>query len=252
MVPSIRSTDRRFAFFHWVLQGEFSQLQRYYQSATTSCCPSCRTSFPSLGSTSVALGCLLLNGRVLRQGLELVTRWLQPGCCRGDDRISQVPGEPRLSVCTCSHPTPAGLLAPDHNGTAAWPLVSEKQRLPREGFRRSIAWLSDSLSTLRRTGYPATTQDSLPVAGQALLDGLSTRKVPTKGFKVVSLHLILLSQALLGTIRFTAALWRFARFIVQSPLPVIYWHLPGISWILGACGYNRRRPEPGSFSRTCR
>jgi hypothetical protein len=32
---------------------------------------------------------------------------------------------------------------------------------------------------------PHTTQDSLPVAGQALLDGLSTRKVPMKGFKVV-------------------------------------------------------------------
>ena len=52
-------------------------------------------------------------------------------------------------------------------------------------FRRSIAWLSDSLSTLRSADYSNTTQDSLPVAGQALLDGLSTRKVPMKGFKVV-------------------------------------------------------------------
>ena len=31
---------------------------------------------------------------------------------------------------------------------------------------------------------PDTTQDSLPVAGQALLDGVLTRKVPMKGFKV--------------------------------------------------------------------
>ena len=31
---------------------------------------------------------------------------------------------------------------------------------------------------------PDTTQDSLPVAGQALLDGVFTRKVPMKGFKV--------------------------------------------------------------------
>ena len=44
----------------------------------------------------------LLDGRVRRQGLELVTRYLRPGCCRGNDRISQVPGEPRISVCTCS------------------------------------------------------------------------------------------------------------------------------------------------------
>ena len=53
------------------------------------------------------------------------------------------------------------------------------------GFRRSIAWLSDSLSTLRSAGYPDPTQDSLPVAGQALLDGVHTRKVSVKGFKVV-------------------------------------------------------------------
>jgi len=32
--------------------------------------------------------------------------------------------------------------------------------------------------------YLATTQNSLPVAGQALPDGISTRKVPLKGFKV--------------------------------------------------------------------
>jgi hypothetical protein len=32
--------------------------------------------------------------------------------------------------------------------------------------------------------YLGTTQDSLPVAGQALLDGLLTRKVPMKGFRV--------------------------------------------------------------------
>ncbi len=76
------------------------------------------------------------------------------------------------------------------HSAAAWPLVEQKQRLPRKVFRRSIAWLSDSLSTLRRTGYPATTQDSLPAAGQALPDGLSTRKVPMKGFRFASLHFI--------------------------------------------------------------
>jgi len=45
----------------------------------------------------------LPDGQVRRRGLELVTRYLRPGCCRGDDRISQVPGELQLSVCTCSH-----------------------------------------------------------------------------------------------------------------------------------------------------
>ncbi len=36
------------------------------------------------------------------------------------------------------------------------------------------------------SSLPPPTQDSLPVAGQALLDGLLTRKIPMKGFKVVS------------------------------------------------------------------
>jgi hypothetical protein len=85
----------------------------------------------------------------------------------------------------CSKPTPAGLIAPDHCGAAAWPLVIAWQGLPRKVFRRSIAWPSDSLSTLRGVSYLSTTQDSLPVAGQALLDGVLTRKVPMKGFKVV-------------------------------------------------------------------
>ncbi len=116
--------------------------------------PSRRTSFPSLGGTSAFT-------RSFRSPVDECTAeawsW-SPGIsareyCRGNDRISQVPGEPQLSVCTCSHPTPAGLLAPDHHGAATWPLVCEKQRLPRKVFRRSIAWLSDWLSTLRSTGY---------------------------------------------------------------------------------------------------
>ena len=41
---------------------------------------------------------------------------------------------------------------------------------------------------------PDTTQDSLPVAGQALLDGVFTRKVPMKDFKVVIYILFLLPK----------------------------------------------------------
>jgi hypothetical protein len=36
------------------------------------------------------------------------------------------------------------------------------------------------------SGLPRATQNSLPAAGQALPDGLSTRKVPLKGFRSVS------------------------------------------------------------------
>src|SRR6516162_5038074 len=127
----------------------------------------------------------LPGGRVRRRSLELVTRYLQPGFRRGNDRISQVPGEPQVSVRHVQS-TPAGPQAPDRYGAAARPLVSEEQGLPRKVFRRSIAWLSDSLFTLRSAGYPRPTQDSLPAVGQTLLDGLSTRRVPMRGFRVLS------------------------------------------------------------------
>ena len=108
----------------------------------TSCYPSRRTSFPSLGDTSVAL-VVFAPRRTSAPPRPGVSNPVSPaGSCRGDDRISQVPGESRLSVCTCSKPTPAGLLAPDHNGAAAWPLVAQKQRLPRLG-----------LSTLNSTAF---------------------------------------------------------------------------------------------------
>ena len=86
-------------------------------------------------------------------------------------------------------PTPAGLLTPDHYGAAAWPPDPQVQRLPQLVFRRPIAWLSDSLSTLRRGRYLTTTQDSRPVAGQALPGGLPTHKIPLRGFKIAFLHL---------------------------------------------------------------
>src|SRR5262249_8906201 len=145
------SMIRRLASLPWLRPGTVRQLRRYYQGAMTSCRPSRRTSLPSFGGTSRVHSFFSLpGGRVHRRDLELLTRYLQPGFRRGSDRISQVPGEPQLSVCH-GQSTPAGLLAPDHYGAAAWPLVSEQQRLPRKVFRRSIAWRSDSLSVLENS-----------------------------------------------------------------------------------------------------
>src|SRR5262249_37207163 len=152
--------------------GRVPLLRRYYQSATTSCRPSRRTSLPSLGGTPASTRSFRSPADECAAG---AWSWSPGNSSRdyrgGDDRISQVPGEPRLSVCHVQS-TPAGLRAPDQYGAAAWPLVCEKQRLPRKVFRRSIAWRSDSLPTLRRVGYPTTTQDSLPAVGQTLLGGL--------------------------------------------------------------------------------
>ena len=74
-------------------------------------------------------------------------------CPPGDGQ--GIPSSWRTSiVCLPCSSTPAGLRTPDQYGVAAWPLVCVQQRLPQRVFRRSIAWLSDSLSTLRRAGYP--------------------------------------------------------------------------------------------------
>ena len=79
-----------------------------------------------------------------------------PLCRHGPPGDGQgIPSSWRTSlVCLPCSSTPAGLRTPDQYGVAAWPLVGEQQRLPQRVFRRSIAWLSDSLSTLRRAGYP--------------------------------------------------------------------------------------------------
>jgi len=76
--------------------------------------PSRRTSFPSLGGTSVAL-VRFAPWRTSAPPEPGVGNPVTPsGNAEERTGFSQVPGEPRLSVCTCSKPTPAGLLAPDH------------------------------------------------------------------------------------------------------------------------------------------
>ena len=113
--------------------GPVPRLHQYYEGATTSSRPSCRTSFPSFGSTSVALDVSLLDGRVHRRGLELVTRLLHPGIAE------ETTGSPKflrnqLSVCTCSNPTPAGLLAPDHFGCSSVALGHRRAKAPTKGL----------------------------------------------------------------------------------------------------------------------
>ena len=146
--------------------GRVPQLQRYYQSATTSYCHLAALRFLRLAIPRSHSLCSLLGGRVRRQGLELVTRCLHPGIAEETSRISQVPGEPQLSVCTCSKPTPAGLLAPDHYSAAAWPLVIARQRLPRLGLStlNSMAFgLAVYASQMRITPTPRKTRFQLLV-----------------------------------------------------------------------------------------
>lgn len=184
--------------------GRVPLLQWYYQSATTSCRPSRRTSLPSFGGTSASTRCVRSSAD---ERAAEAWSW-RPGVS-GREVVEETAGSPKFlgnPDCRFAHvqATPAGLTAPDHYGAAAWPLVCEKQGLPRKVFRRSIAWLSDWLSTLRSEGYSRPTQDSLPAAGQALPDGLSTRKVPTKGFRSAS-YISSSFPKLLGAITSTEA-----------------------------------------------
>ena len=148
--------------------------------------------------------CSLLDGRVSRQGLELVTRCLRPGCCRGSNRISQVPGESQLSVChvpnrlrqDCSHQT---FKVQQHG-----PWLNKCKGSHDWVFRSSIAWLSDSLSTLRRGRYLLDARlASSCWSGSTARD--SHPQDSYERFQSCKLHLIPLSQALLGAMFTTSA-----------------------------------------------
>ena len=123
--------------------GRVPLLQRYYQSATTSCRPSRRASLPSLGGTSVCTRCFLSP---TDECAAEAWSW-SPGISRRDS-AEETTGSPKFlgnPHCPFAHvqSTPVGLSAPDHYDVATWPLLSERQRLPQLVFRSSIAWLSD-------------------------------------------------------------------------------------------------------------
>ena len=177
-------------------------LRRYYQGTATSCRPSRRVSFPSLGGTT--------GSRIFRSRRRCVRQrrawgW-SPGIpfrefFRGDDRISQVPGEPPFPFAHGLRPRPADAsLTVD--GTLAWPPLTERRRRRRQNdFRGSIAWLSGSpptyhaLVSRRRARLASRCWSGSP--GRAF-----TRRVPIKGFQLTSCGLSSFSK-LLGTITFS-------------------------------------------------
>ncbi len=203
------SINRRLASLHWLQLGAVRQLHRYYQDTMTPC------------SHPAALRFLRLA--VPQRSLVMFAPWRtstppRPGV---GSPVSPAGNSPRSEQGSPkflgNHNYPFAMFQSDAGRTArtrpygatAWPLVIERQRLPRKVFRRSIALLSDSLSTLRSADYSNATQDSLPVAGQALLDGVSTRTVPMKGFKVVD-YISFPFPKLLGAIDVTEAVWHSA------------------------------------------
>ena len=147
----------------------------------------------------------LPGGRVGRQGLELVTRCLPPGCCRGSNRISQVPGEPRWSVChvpnrrrqDCLHQTiKCSSVAPGHR----------KAEAPTKG----LSTLNSMAFGLAVYASPGSLPHHDARLASSCWSGSTGRASHPQGsderFQSCELHLIPLSQALLGAIDATAAL----------------------------------------------
>src|SRR5438876_5464941 len=123
------------------------------RGAPTPCRPSRRTSLPSLGGTALALAGSLLSvterchcrpGGLINQSPSF---WFT----RGDDRASQVPGEPH-----CAHALlfdPGGTSAPDHYGASVLPSAVYTTSAPTmSSFRGSVTRPVHSLSTLRHQG----------------------------------------------------------------------------------------------------
>ena len=93
-----------------VLAGRVPRIPRYYQGTATSCRPSRRTSLPSFGGTTGSHGTFRLSRRhPARNGGPGVGHPVSPSGSffRGDDRSSQVPGEPQFPFAHDLRPRPA-------------------------------------------------------------------------------------------------------------------------------------------------
>ncbi len=119
------------------------------------------------------------------------------GSIGGDDRTSQVPGEPhyeRALLCD-----PGGTSARGHYCASMLPSAFLTASAPAiRVFRGSITRPTHSLSTLRRVGHPTTTQDSLPDGWPAFPGGTDYPRGSNERFQVIPFPFPRLSQALPG------------------------------------------------------
>ena len=90
MLPSIESAGRRFAFLHWVLQGEFPSFDGTIKALRLPATHLAALRFLRLAIPRLHSLCSLLDRRVHRQGLELVSRYLHP------DVAEEATGSPKF------------------------------------------------------------------------------------------------------------------------------------------------------------
>ena len=201
-------------------------LRRYYQGTATSCRPSRRVSFPSLGG---ATGSRIFRSRRRCARRRRAWGW-SPGIpvrafFRGDGRISQVPGEPPFPFAHVLRPRPADASLTDC-GTLAWPPLPERQRRRRlNTFRGSIAWLSGSPPTYHDVGYPSPRKTGFQVLVRLSWAGFYPQG-SDKRFQLTSCGLSS-SSKLLGTIRLEISIFgcesRVRVTQVTSQVGIVFW-----------------------------
>ena len=126
------------------------------RGAPTSCCPSRRTSFPSLGGTVVALAFAPHRSSASRVRPGLLALAGSPtALVGGDNRTSQVPGEPSCAYAPSLF-DPGGISAPGRFGASAVAFRLKTQAsAPTFSFISGLnRTASCSLSTLRSRGHP--------------------------------------------------------------------------------------------------
>ncbi len=180
--------------------GRVPLLQQYYQSATTSCRHPAALRFLRLAVPRLHSLLSLPGGRVRRQGLELVTRYLRPGIRRGANRV--------LSSSWGTTIVRLHMFQSDAGRTACTrPLRCSSVAL---GHRRAKA-PTKGLSTLNSMAFGLAVYASQcgllqhhARLASSCWSGSTGRASHPQGsderFQSCELHLIPLSQALLGAI----------------------------------------------------
>ena len=156
----------------------------------TSCRPSRRTSFPSLGGTTAALvGFAPVRDECTRRGPGVGNPVPPAGMLpRRRQDLLRSWGTP-VCLCPALRPRPGRSHQAVTMGRCC-PQWNQDEGPDDWNFRGWITQLQHSLSTLRSAGYPYTTQDSLRLLAKLYRREWLTSRVPTKGFSFgIPLHL---------------------------------------------------------------
>ena len=190
--------NRRLAFLRWLQPGAVRQLHRYYQDAMTPCSHPAALRFLRLAVPRIHSLVSLPGGRVRRQGLELVTRYLQPGFRRGANRVLPSSWGTTIVRLRMFHSDAGRTACTRPYSAAAWPLVIERQRLPRLGLS-TLNSMAFGLAVYASPGSLPHHHARLTSSCRSSSTGRASHpQGSAERFQRCGLHLILLSQASLA------------------------------------------------------